>query len=111
MMNSNELKNVIRDTAVDMMMDAIPNLRMVEEKPYTFVIPMEIEGETYYAKVGITSAQLATKAKEAYDATDTVPAAEGVVAYRAQREELAAAKAAEKASKPKKSKKKDEDEE
>ena len=108
-MNSNELKNVIRDTAVDALMEAIPTLRMQDEKPYTFVMPIEIDGATYYAKFGITSCQLATKAKDAYDAADTTPAVDAVPNYRAQREADAAAKAAEKASKPKKSKKKDEE--
>lgn len=106
MMNANEMKNVIRDTAVDTLLTAIPDLRMVEEKPYTFVMPVEVDGVTCYAKFGITSCQLQTKAKDAYDAADTVPAAEGVETYRAQRAELEAAKAAEKANKPKKSKKK-----
>ena len=111
MMNANELKNVIRDAAVDALMNAVPNLRMQDEKPYTFVMPVEFEGTTYYAKFGITSCQLQTKAKEAYDAADTTLATDAVPNYRAQREADAAAKAAEKANKPKKSKKKDEDEE
>ena len=112
MMNSNELKNAIRDTAVDMLLNISPDLRMVEEKPYTFVLPVEIEGATYYAKIGLTSCQLQTKAKDAYDAADTVPAAEGVEHYREERAALAAMKEAEKASKPKKSsKKKSEDDE
>ena len=111
MMNANEMKNVIRDTAVDILMEAVPNLRMVEDKPYTFVMPVEIEGTVCYAKFGITSCQLQTKAKEAYDAADTTLATDAVPNYRAQREADAAAKAAEKASKPKKSKKKETDEE
>ena len=111
MMNANELKNAIRDAAVDALMNAVPNLRMQDEKPYTFVMPVEFEGTTYYAKFGITSCQLQTKAKEAYDAADTTLATDAVPNYRAQREADAAAKAAEKASKPKKSKKKETDEE
>ena len=111
MMNANELKNAIRDAAVDALMNAVPDLRMQDEKPYTFVMPVEFEGTTYYAKFGITSCQLATKAKEAYDAADTTLATDAVPNYRAQREADAAAKAAEKASKPKKSKKKETDEE
>ena len=111
MMNANELKNAIRDAAVDALMNAVPDLRMQDEKPYTFVMPVEFEGTTYYAKFGITSCQLATKAKEAYDAADTTLATDAVPNYRAQREADAAAKAAEKASKPKKSKKKEADEE
>lgn len=111
MMNSNELKNAIRDAAVDALMNAVPNLRMQDEKPYTFVMPVEFEGTTYYAKFGITSCQLQTKAKEAYDAADTTLATDAVPNYRAQREADAAAKATEKASKPKKSKKKETDEE
>lgn len=111
MMNSNELKNAIRDAAVDALMNAVPNLRMQDEKPYTFVMPVEFEGTTYYAKFGITSCQLQTKAKEAYDAADTTLATDAVPNYRAQREADAAAKAAEKASKPKKPKKKEMDEE
>ena len=110
-MNANEMKNVIRDTAVDTLLNAIPDLRMVEEKPYTFVMPVEVEGTTCYAKFGITSCQLQTKAKDAYDAADTVPAVEGVEAYRTERAAIAAAKEAEKASKPKKAKKKETDEE
>ena len=110
-MNSNELKNAIRDAAVDALMNAVPNLRMQDEKPYTFVMPIEFEGTTYYAKFGITSCQLQTKAKEAYDAADTTLATDAVPNYRAQREADAAAKAVEKASKPKKSKKKETDEE
>lgn len=110
-MNSNELKNAIRDAAVDALMNAVPNLRMQDEKPYTFVMPVEFEGTTYYAKFGITSCQLQTKAKEAYDAADTTLATDAVPNYRAQREADAAAKVAEKASKPKKSKKKETDEE
>ena len=111
MMNANELKNAIRDAAVDALMNAVPNLRMQDEKPYTFVMPVEFEGTIYYAKFGITSCQLATKVKEAYDAADTTLATDAVPNYRAQREADAAAKAAEKASKPKKSKKKETDEE
>ena len=111
MMNANELKNAIRDAAVDALMNAVPNLRMQDEKPYTFVMPVEFEGTTYYAKFGITSCQLQTKAKEAYDAADTTLATDAVPNYRAQREADAAAKAAEKANKPKKSKKKETDEE
>lgn len=111
MMNANELKSAIRDAAVDALMNAVPNLRMQDEKPYTFVMPVEFEGTTYYAKFGITSCQLQTKAKEAYDAADTTLATDAVPNYRAQREADAAAKAAEKASKPKKSKKKEADEE
>ena len=84
MMNSNELKNAIRDTAVDALLNISPDLRMVEEKPYTFVLPV----------------------------ADTVPAAEGVEHYREERAALAAMKEAEKANKPKKSsKKKSEDDE
>ena len=108
-MNANELKNAIRDTAVDALMTAVPNLRMQDEKPYTFVMPIEIEGTTYYAKFGITSCQLANKTKEAYDAADTTLASDAVPNYRAQRKADAAAKAAERASKPKKSKKSDEE--
>ena len=111
MMNSNELKNAIRDAAVDALMTAVPDLRMQDEKPYTFVMPVEIEGQTYYAKFGITSCALATKAKEAYDAEDTTLAAEAVPNFRVQRAADAAAKEVEKASKPKKSKKKSEDDE
>lgn len=109
MMNSNELKNVIRDTAVDALMNAVPNLRMQDEKPYTFVMPVEVEGTTYYAKFGITSCQLATKAKSAYDAADTVPATDGVAAYRAERAALAEAKEIERANKPKRSGKKNQE--
>ena len=111
MMNSNELKNAIRDAAVDALMIAVPDLRMQDEKPYTFVMPVEIEGQTYYAKFGITSCALATKAKEAYDAEDTTLATEAVPNFRVQRAADAAAKEAEKASKPRKSKKKSEDDE
>ena len=106
MMNSNELKNAIRDAAVDALMTAVPDLRMQDEKPYTFVMPVEIEGQTYYAKFGITSCALATKVKEAYDAEDTTLATEAVPNFRSRRAADAAAKEAEKASKPKKSKKK-----
>ena len=109
-MNSNELKNAIRDAAVDALMTAVPNLRMQDEKPYTFVMPVEFEGTTYYAKFGITSCQLQTKAKEAYDASDTTLATDAVPNYRAQREADAAAKAAEKASKSKKAKKETDEE-
>ena len=111
MMNSNELKVAIRDAAVDALMTAVPNLRMKDEKPYTFVMPVEIDGETYYAQYGITSCQLATKAKEAYDAEDTTPAAEAVPNFRSKRAADAAAKEAERASKPRKSKKKSENDE
>lgn len=111
-MNANEIKNVVRDAAVDVLLNAVPDLRMQDEKPYTFVMPVEIEGEAYYAKFGITSCQLATKAKEAYDAADTTPAKEAVENYRAQRAADAAAKEAERAAKSqKKSKKKNEDDE
>lgn len=109
MMNSTEIKNFVRDAAVDVLVDAVPGLRMQDEKPYTFVMPVEIDGITYYAKFGITSCALETKSSAAYDAADTTPAKEAVENYRVQRAADAAAKAAEKASKPKKSKKKSED--
>ena len=111
MMNSAEIKNVIRDTAVDALLTAVPELRMQDEKPYTFVMPVEVDGNVYYAKFGITSCALATKNSEAYDAADTTPAQEAVENYRIQRAADAAAKEAEKASKPKSKKKKSEDDE
>ena len=98
MMNATELKNVIRDTVAKSLIEMFPDMRSVPEKPYTFVVPVEIEGRTYWGKLGLTSAQLETKSKEAFDGFDCPPAAEAFLEQRA----------AEAAAKKKKSKK-DED--
>lgn len=106
MMNATELKNVIRDTVAKSLIEMFPDMRSVPEKPYTFVVPVEIEGRTYWGKLGLTSAQLETKNKEAFDGSDCPPAAEAFDAFLEQR---AAEAAAKKANSTKKKSKKNED--
>lgn len=110
MMNSIELKNVIRDTIAEALIEKFPDLRSVPEKPYTFVVPVEIEGKVYWGKLGLTSAQMETKSKEAFNGYECPPAREAFAAFVEQRAAEAAAKEAEKAARPKRShKKKDEE--
>lgn len=108
MMNSVELKNAIRDTATEQFLDANPDALAVMGKDYTFVVPVEIESKTYWAKWGLTSVQYAdTKARPAFNPdTDAVPAREAFENMLTRRAADLAARAAKK-----KSKKKDEDEE
>lgn len=101
MMNATELKNVIRDTVAKSLIEMFPDMRSVPEKPYTFVVPVEIEGRTYWGKLGLTSAQLETKSKEAFDGFDCPPAAEAFDAFLEQRAAEAAAKKASSAKKKK----------
>ena len=107
MMNANEMKNAIRDAATEQFLDNNPDALAVMGKDYTFVVPVEIEGKTYWARWGLTSCQTAdTKARPAFNPdTDTVPAREAFENLLARRAADLAARAAKK-----KSKKKNEDE-
>ena len=110
MMNSNELKNFVRDTAAQNFISDNPNARAVNDKPYTFVVPVETENGTMYAKWGLTCAQMAdTKARPGFNVDeDSTPAQEAFDNMLAER---AANKAASEAAKAeKKSKKKKEEE-
>lgn len=100
-MNSVETRNAIRDTAAEKFLDSFPEARAVNGKDYTFVIPIEVEGVTHYAKFGITSvAENATKTREAFDVeNDTTPAREAFDNMIAERLANDAAKRAEKAAK------------
>ena len=106
MMNSNELKNAIRDTAAQKFIDDNPDALAMNEKAYTYVTPVEIEGNTYYAKWGLTSVQMAdTKVRAGFNPdTDATPAREAFESMLAKR--AADKAAAEAAREQKKSKKK-----
>lgn len=100
-MNTVEIRNYTRDNAAQALINAFPELRAVVGKDYTFVLPVEVGGETHYAKIGLTSvAEAATKVRAAFDyEADTTPAQEALDNMIAEREANAAAKRAEKASK------------
>ena len=108
MMNSVEIKNAIRDTAARAFLNDHPDALAVVGKDYTFVIPVEIEGKTYWAKAGFTSCQIAsTKARPAFNPeTDATPGLEAFENMLAERE---AKRLAREAKKKEKSKSKDED--
>ena len=110
MMNSVEIKNAIRDTAARAFLNDHPNALAINGKDYTFVIPVEIEGKTYWAKAGFTScAYCATKSRPAFDPdTDAVPGLEAFENMLAERE---ANRLAREAKKKEKAKSKDEDDE
>ena len=107
-MNSVEIKNVIRDTAAQKFIDANPDALAINGKDYTFVVPVDVEGKTYWAKVGITSCQYAdTKARPAFNPdTDATPA---MAAFLSMVEKREADKAAAEAKRREKKPKKDED--
>lgn len=75
-MNQNILKNLIRDNATDTVLNAFPEARLVNDKPYTFVVPVTIEDTTYWARIGVTSCQFVdNNAHKAFNAEqDSVPA-------------------------------------
>lgn len=106
-MNATEMKNFVRDTAARAFIEQNPNALMMNEKAYTFVVPIETEEGTKYAKWGLTSVQMAdTKARPGFNPEeDASPAAEAFENMLAERAANDAAKAAKKS----KSKKKDED--
>ena len=110
MMNSVEIKNTIRDTAARAFLNDHPDALAVNGKDYTFVIPVEVEGKTYWAKMGITSCTYNdTKARPAFNPdTDATPALE---AFENMLEEREANRLAREAKKKEKSKSKDEDDE
>ena len=109
-MNSVEIRNYVKDTAAQMFIDAFPNCAATIEKDYQYVVPIEVEGKTVYAKFTLTTCAWAdTKSKPAFNfeekTLDAQEALEDMQRERAQK----AAEAAQKKSKSKK--KKDEDEE
>lgn len=110
MMNSVEIKNAIRDAAARAFLNDHPDALAINDKDYTFVIPVEIEGKTYWAKVGITSCAYSnTKTRPAFNPeTDATPALEAFENMLAERE---ANRLAREAKKKEKSKSKDEDDE
>lgn len=107
MMNSVEIKNAIRDTITRAFLNDHPDALAVVGKDYTFVVPVEIEGKTYWAKAGFTSCQIAsTKARPAFNPeTDATPGLEAFENMLAERE---ANRLAREAKKKEKSKSKDE---
>ena len=114
MMKSVDLKNAVRDNAARMFIAANPEALMSNEKPYTFYIPIEIEGEgTFWAKCGFTCAQMAdTKSRPGFDPeNDATPAHEAFENMIVEREANKAAAEAKKKEKMKNKTKKDEDEE
>ena len=110
MMNSVEIKNAIRDTAARAFLNDPPDALAINGKDYTFVIPVEIEGKTYWAKAEFTSSAYSdTKARPAFNPeTDATPALE---AFENMLEEREANRLAREAKKKEKAKPKDEDDE
>ena len=110
MMNSVEIKNAIRDTIARAFLNDHPDALAINGKDYTFVIPVEIEGKTYWGKAGFTSCQIVdTKARPAFNPeTDATPALEAFENMLAERE---ANRLAREAKKKEKAKSKDEDDE
>ena len=108
MMNSVEIKNAIRDTAARAFLNDHPDALAINGKDYTFVIPVEIEGKTYWAKAGFTSCAYSdTKSRPAFNPeTDATPALE---AFENMLEEREANRLAREAKKKEKAKSKDED--
>lgn len=108
MMNTVEIKNAIRDTAARAFLNDHPDALAINGKDYTFVIPVEVEGKTYWAKAGFTSCQIsATKARPAFNPdTDATPALE---AFENMLEEREANRLAREAKKKEKSKSKNDD--
>ena len=111
MMNSVEIKNAIRDTIARAFLNDHPDALAVVGKDYTFVVPVEIEGKTYWGKAGFTSCQIAdTKARPAFNPeTDATPALEAFENMLQEREANRLAREAKK--KKEKAKSKDEDDE
>ena len=108
MMNSVEIKNTIRDTAARAFLNDHPDALAVNGKDYTFVIPVEVEGKTYWAKMGITSCTYSdTKTRPAFNPdTDATPALE---AFENMLEEREANRLAREAKKKEKAKSKNDD--
>lgn len=103
-MNSVEKKNFVRDTAALSIISVLDNARAITDKDYTYIVPVEVDGEVMWAKIGITTlATAATKVREEFDfEARTVPAMDGFNNMLQKREADRAAKAAEKAAKAKK---------
>lgn len=110
MMNSVEIKNTIRDTIARAFLNDHPDALAVVGKDYTYVVPVEIEGKTYWGKAGFTScAYCNTKSRPAFNPeTDATPALEAFENMLAERE---ANRLAREAKKKEKTKSKDEDDE
>lgn len=110
MMNTVEIKNAIRDAVARAFLNDHPDALAINGKDYTFVVPVEVEGKTYWGKAGFTSCQIAdTKARPAFNPdTDATPALEAFENMLAERE---ANRLAREAKKKEKAKSKDEDDE
>lgn len=88
MMNSVEIKNTIRDTIARAFLNDHPEALAVVGKDYTYVVPVEIEGKTYWGKAGFTSCSfIETKSRAAFNPeTDATPALEAFENMLAERE-------------------------
>lgn len=61
-MTTNELRTAVRDKAVDELLN-IEGLLVLDDAPYTFILPVEIDGVAYHAQIGVTSKTVATTEK------------------------------------------------
>lgn len=100
-MTTNEIRNIVKNSATRSFIEAMPEALMLTDKDYVFVTPVEVEGiGTVWAKFTLTTCQwMDTKTKEAFDpdneAADPMDRLEGIIeAQDAKRLEAEAKKAA-----------------
>ena len=98
-LNKAQLDKLLKDTAI-----ASLNLGVATNiGEYTYAIPVEYEGETFYVKASFTAAaRKATKVNPAFNLDEAVEKYEITLAQRAEKAAAAEAKKAEKLAKAKK---------
>lgn len=78
-MTTNEIRNIVKNTAARSFIDSMPDAKMLTDKDFVFVTPVEVDGiGTVWAKFTLTTCQwMDTKSKEAFDPdTEAVDAEE-----------------------------------
>ena len=105
-----EVRNAIKNTAAQNFIDQNPECAASTEGDYVFVVPVEVEGKTMYAKWTLTACQWAdTNSRAAFDfQKDTLDAQTSLDELIAKQME---AKKSSEEKKAKKTKKKSEEEE
>lgn len=109
-MNATEIRNTIKNTAAQNFIDQNPECAASVEDDYVYVVPVEVEGKTMYAKWTLTACQWAdTKSRAAFNfQKDTLDAQKSLDELISKQME---AKKSSEEKKAKKTKKKSKEEE
>ena len=95
MMKAEEIRNVVRDTTAEKLIQCFPELTATKDKAYAYALPIETEDGVFYAKLTVTCCQwYDTKKTPAFNpAEDTTNAVEALAEIKRVRARKAEEKA------------------